>query len=60
VAVATGEAAEAFLGTQGYVWDTQSDMLMAMIGATTAMFTMARWQDRQIEELTQSQKDKNE
>ena len=51
MAVATGEAAEAFLGTQGYVWDTQSDMLMAMIGATVAMLTMTRWQDRQIEAL---------
>jgi putative membrane protein len=51
VAVATGEAAEAFLGTQGYVWDTQSDMLMAMIGASMAMLTMAKWQDKQIEEL---------
>ena len=54
VAVATGEAADAFLGTQGYVWDTQSDMFMAMIGATTAMFTLAKWQDRQIEELVRS------
>jgi putative membrane protein len=51
VAVATGEAADAFLGTQGYEWDTQSDMLMAMLGATTAMFTLAKWQDRQIEKL---------
>ena len=57
MAVATGEAAEAFLGTQGYVWDTQSDMLMAMIGATVAMLTMARWQDRQIEELVLLQVD---
>ena len=57
MAVATGEAAEAFLGTQGYVWDTQSDMLMAMIGATVAMLTMARWQDRQIEALERLQVD---
>ena len=55
MAVATGEAAEAFLGTQGYEWDTQSDMLMAMIGATVAMLTMARWQDRQIEALARLQ-----
>lgn len=54
VAVFTGEAADAFLGTQGYAWDTQSDMLMAMIGATTAMFTLSDWQDRQIEEIVQS------
>jgi putative membrane protein len=58
--VATGEAAEAFLGTQGYVWDTQSDMLMAMIGATTGLYTLAKWQDRQIQDLNQSQKDNNE
>lgn len=51
VAVATGEAAEAFLATQGYMWDTQSDMLMAMIGATVAMLSLSRWQDRQIEAL---------
>ena len=57
MAVATGEAAEAFLGTQGYEWDTQSDMLMAMIGATVAMLTMARWQDRQIEALERLQVD---
>ncbi len=55
MAVATGEAAEAFLGTQGYEWDTQSDMLMAMIGATVAMLTMARWQDRQIGALARLQ-----
>jgi len=36
------------------VWDTQSDMLMAMIGATTALFTLARWQDRQIDALLKS------
>ena len=57
MAVATGEAAEAFLGTQGYEWDTQSDMLMAMIGATVAMLTMARWQDRQIEAMAQNKTD---
>ncbi len=49
VAVTTGEAADAFLGTQGDVWDTQWDMLFALIGATTSMLTMAGWQDRQIE-----------
>lgn len=37
VAVWTGEGADAFLGTQGYVWDTQSDMLMAAIGALCAL-----------------------
>jgi putative membrane protein len=54
VAIATGTAAEAFLSTQGDIWDTQSDMLMALIGATVAMLTMVMWQDRQIEALLDS------
>jgi putative membrane protein len=51
VAVATGTAAEAFLGTQGDPWDTQWDMLMAVIGATTALLSLARIHDRQLAEL---------
>ncbi len=51
VAEASGEGAESFLGTQGYVWDTQSDMLWATIGALVAVLLFARWQDRQIAEL---------
>ena len=56
VAVTTGEAADAFLGTQGDVWDTQWDMLFALIGASISMLTMARWQDRQIEGLVNAEK----
>ena len=48
VAVATGEAAEAFLGTQGDVWDTQWDMFMALCGAIAAQLLLARWHDRQL------------
>ena len=48
VAIATGDSAEAFLGTQGYVWDTQTDMFLAMIGATIAMFVLAKAHDRSI------------
>lgn len=48
VAVATGEAADAFLGTQGDVWDSQWDMFMALIGSLAAQFTFARLQDRFI------------
>lgn len=55
VSVLTGDAAEAFLGTQGDVWDTQWDMLFALIGSTTAMLTMARWQDRQIAVLVDTE-----
>jgi len=48
VALATGEGAEAFLGTQGYVWDTQSDMGLALLGAILAMLVLPRWHDRQL------------
>lgn len=51
VALGTGEGAEAFLGTQGYAWDTQSDMLYATIGAITAVLLLSRVQDRQIARL---------
>ncbi|SFA77843.1 MULTISPECIES: DUF2238 domain-containing protein [unclassified Bacillus (in: firmicutes)] len=48
VAVMTGEAAEAFLGTQGDVWDTQWDMLLALIGAITAYFTLHSIHNEQL------------
>lgn len=51
VAVATGEAADAFLGTQGYIWDTQSDMLYAVIGATAAVIFFSRFHDKAIKKL---------
>lgn len=50
VAVGTGTDAESFLGTQGYVWDTQSDMLMAGIGAVCAL-PFAAWHRRSIARL---------
>lgn len=48
VAFATGTASEDFLGTQGYVWDTQSDMLYAAIGAITFLLLFHKWHDRKI------------
>ncbi|MNU22059.1 Inner membrane protein YjdF [compost metagenome] len=48
VAIFTGSAAEDFLGTQGYVWDTQSDMLYASIGAITFLLIFHRWHDRRM------------
>ncbi|QYJ93190.1 DUF2238 domain-containing protein [Shewanella spartinae] len=51
VALATGEDAEAFLGTQGYVWDTQSDMGMALIGAVVSVMLLSRWHDRLLLKL---------
>ena len=51
-ALLSGEAADAFLGTQGYIWDTQSDMLWALSGAVLALLTLSGWQDRQISSIT--------
>ncbi|NPU95271.1 MAG: DUF2238 domain-containing protein [Gammaproteobacteria bacterium] len=51
VALAIGQGATEFLGTQGYEWDTQSDMFLAFIGAVCALLTLARWHDRQIAQL---------
>jgi len=48
VAIMSGDTAEAFLGTQGYVWDTQSDMLYALVGAIVALVLLSKLHDRQI------------
>lgn len=48
VAALTGESAEAFLGTQGYMWDTQSDMALALLGAIIALLTLSTLHDRQL------------
>lgn len=48
VAIVTGDSAEAFLGTQGYVWDTQSDMFYALIGALSALLLLAKLHDRSM------------
>ncbi len=48
VALLSEEAAESFLGTQGYVWDTQSDMFMALIGAVTAVLLLGKLHDLQL------------
>ncbi|HET7043155.1 MAG TPA: DUF2238 domain-containing protein [Gemmatimonadales bacterium] len=50
-AMALGGGADAFLGTQGDIWDTQSDMGMALVGALVAMALFTRWQDRDITRL---------
>ncbi len=51
VAVITGTGSEAFLGTQGYIWDTQSDMAMALLGAVAAIVTLSGQHDRQLGRL---------
>jgi len=51
-AVALGQGADEFLGTQGDPWDTQSDMLFALIGAVLALLFFSRFHDRQIKRLS--------
>lgn len=56
VAAATGTAAEAFLGTQGDVWDTQWDMFLALCGAISAQLVLGRSHDRELDRMRQSTK----
>ncbi|KYJ85711.1 DUF2238 domain-containing protein [Sulfurovum riftiae] len=51
VALASGDEAVAFLGTQGYVWDTQSDMMYALIGGIAALVFLSRLHDRQLKKF---------
>lgn len=51
VALLSEEAAESFLGTQGFVWDTQSDMAFALVGAVAALALLSRVHDRQMRDL---------
>jgi putative membrane protein len=51
VSLATGDGGDAFLGTQGYVWDTQSDMLFATIGAIVGLILFSGIQDKQLHKI---------
>ena len=51
-ALAMGQGADEFLGTQGDQWDTQSDMFMALIGSSTAIALLSGWHDRQLAKLS--------
>ena len=51
-AVLAGSSADDFLGTQGDVWDTQTDMAMALVGAVLALLTMSRVHDRSLANLS--------
>jgi len=57
VAVASGAAADDFLGTQGYVWDTQSDMAWALAGAVASLALLSRWHDRSMARLANGNAD---
>ena len=51
VAVLSGTGADAFLATQGYAWDTQSDMGFALLGAVLALLLLGKAHDRQLAAL---------
>lgn len=51
VALAIGESADAFLGTQGYIWDTQSDMALAMLGAIIALLSLSHVHNKALKRL---------
>ena len=50
VALASGESADAFLGTQGYIWDTQSDIFYALLGAMISLLLLSRYHDKQLKQ----------
>ncbi len=52
VAELSGESAESFLGTQGYIWDTQSDMLYATIGAIVALLLLSKVHDKILNKIS--------
>lgn len=56
-ALLSGEAAEDFLGTQGYIWDTQSDMGLALLGAIISLLILSRLHDKQMLQLNQKKTD---
>ena len=51
VAVIAGASSEAFLGTQGYQWDTQTDMAFALLGSVAALLFLGGLHDRQLQNL---------
>jgi putative membrane protein len=51
VALVSDEAGDAFLGTQGYIWDTQSDMAWALFGSILALLLLSRIHDKQLSDI---------
>jgi len=58
VSEATGTAADAFLGAQGYVWDTQSDMFCCLIGSIISLILLSNLHDKYILRVEQMEKRK--
>jgi putative membrane protein len=51
VAIFASNAADDFLGTQGYIWDTQSDMAWALFGAAIALIILRKYHDKQLKNI---------
>jgi len=49
VAITTNDAANDFLGTQGYIWDTQSDMAWALVGSIIALLSLSKYHDKVLQ-----------
>lgn len=56
VALLSDEAADSFLGTQGYIWDTQSDMFYALVAGILCILCLPKWHDKQLKKLKQETK----
>jgi putative membrane protein len=52
VSISSGAAGDSFLGSQGDIWDTQSDMLFAIIGVTCMLLTITKLQDKEIKKIS--------
>lgn len=57
VALLSGESADAFLGTQGYIWDTQSDMGLALLGSVLSLLLLSRMHNRQLDSISRNATD---
>lgn len=51
VAITTNDAANDFLGTQGYIWDTQSDMAWALVGSVMALLLLSKYHDKVLQKI---------
>ncbi|OUM69901.1 hypothetical protein PIROE2DRAFT_57153 [Piromyces sp. E2] len=52
-------SAHAFLGAQGFIWDTQTDMLMCLVGATVALLLLSKLHDHQLSKIVEKEEEEN-
>ena len=51
ISLFSGDSGDSFLGTQGYIWDTQTDIFMAFVGGIVALIFFSKLQDQKIQNL---------